>query len=163
MVIGFTAGAFDLLHAGHCLMLAQAKEKCDYLIVGLHSNPNIQRPWKNFPVQSILERFIQLKSSPFVNEIVPYSTEDDLLVILNNFKIDVRFVGEEYKAEHHINCKPCCARNKWSHHNCSNSLFGITLFGIKWKKKPECLRVHKKCQCAQAGTCFKTSACHAVF
>ena len=122
MVIGFTAGAFDLLHAGHCLMLAQAKEKCDYLIVGLHSNPNIQRPWKNFPVQSILERFIQLKSSPFVNEIVPYSTEDDLLVILNNFKIDVRFVGEEYKdvefTGKDLNMRLCYTRRR---HNFSSS------------------------------------------
>jgi glycerol-3-phosphate cytidylyltransferase len=96
MKVGFTCGAFDLLHAGHVLMLTEAKEQCDWLIVGLHTDPTIDRPSKNKPVQSVLERYIQLKALRFVDEIVPYDTEKDLLAILNNFNIDVRIIGEDY-------------------------------------------------------------------
>lgn len=96
MKIGFTCGAFDLLHAGHCLMLAEAREQCDYLIVGLHTDPTIDRPEKNKPVQSVLERYIQLESCRYVDEIVPYDTESDLVTILKNFRIDIRIIGHDY-------------------------------------------------------------------
>ena len=97
MRIGFTASTFDLLHAGHVQMLREAKEQCDYLIVGLQFDPSMDRPEKNKPIQTVVERYIQLKSCKFIDEIVPYATEQDLLDILSSFKINVRIIGEEYK------------------------------------------------------------------
>jgi len=97
MRIGFTCSAFDLLHAGHIDMLRQAKEQCDYLITGLQVDPNIDRPQKNKPVQSIIERYIQLKAVRYVDEIIPYSTEEDLEDLLSMLPINVRIVGEEYR------------------------------------------------------------------
>jgi glycerol-3-phosphate cytidylyltransferase len=97
MKIGFTASCFDLFHAGHVMMLKEAKEQCDYLIVGLQTDPTIDRPTKNKPVQSILERFIQVEGCKYVDQIVPYSTEEDLINLLTSYPIDVRIIGEEYR------------------------------------------------------------------
>ena len=96
MKVGITFSTFDLLHAGHVKMLEEAKTVCDYLIVGLQLDPSIDREEKNAPTQSIVERYIQLKGCKHVDEIVPYITENDLLDVLQSFKIDVRIVGEEY-------------------------------------------------------------------
>jgi glycerol-3-phosphate cytidylyltransferase len=95
--IGFTCSAFDLFHAGHILMLKEAKELCDYLIVGLQVDPSVDRPEKNSPVQTVFERFTQLSACKYVDEIIPYSTEEDLLNLLQTIRIDVRIIGEEYK------------------------------------------------------------------
>jgi glycerol-3-phosphate cytidylyltransferase len=96
--VGITFSAFDLLHAGHIGMLREAAENCDYLIVGLQTDPTIDRPdTKNKPVQTLVERYAQLNALKFVDEIVPYETEQDLLDILELFQINVRFLGEEYK------------------------------------------------------------------
>lgn len=95
--VGITFSAFDLLHAGHIKMLEEAKRQCDYLIVGLQTDPTIDRPEKNRPTQSVVERYIQLQGCKFVDEIVPYATEQDLEDILRSFKIDVRIIGDEYK------------------------------------------------------------------
>ena len=97
MKIGITFSAFDLLHAGHIKMLEEAKQQCNYLICGLQTDPTIDRPEKNKPTQSVVERYIQLKGCRFVDEIVPYTTEQDLEDILQSFKIDVRIVGDEYQ------------------------------------------------------------------
>jgi glycerol-3-phosphate cytidylyltransferase len=97
MRVGFTCSTFDLFHAGHVMMLQEARTKCDYLIVGLQTDPTIDRPEKNKPVQSLLERFIQVKACKYVDEIVPYSTEKELMDILTSFPIDVRIIGEEYR------------------------------------------------------------------
>ena len=97
MKVGITFSTFDLFHAGHVKMLEEAKTQCDYLIVGLHLDPSIERKEKNKPAQSIIERYIQLKGSKHIDEIVPYVTEADLMDILTSFKIDVRIIGEEYK------------------------------------------------------------------
>ena len=97
MKIGFTCSTFDLFHAGHLLMLEEAKKQCDYLIVGLQTDPTIDRPEKNKPIQSVVERFIQLESCKYVDEVVVYATEKDLLDILYSYPINVRIVGEEYK------------------------------------------------------------------
>lgn len=97
MKVGFTCSAFDLLHAGHILMLEEAKKQCDYLIVGLQTDPTIDRPEKNKPIQSITERYIQLKGTKYVDEIIPYATEADLMNILQGVPIDVRILGEEYR------------------------------------------------------------------
>ena len=96
MKIGITFSAFDLFHAGHVKMLEDAKEQCDYLICGLQTNPTLDRPKKNMPVQSVVERYIQLKGCKYVDEIVPYATEQDLEDILRTFKLDVRIIGDEY-------------------------------------------------------------------
>lgn len=97
--VGITFSAFDLLHAGHIKMLEEAKRQCDYLIVGLQTDPTIDRPEKNRPAQTVVERYIQLKGCKFVDEIVPYATEQDLEDILRSFKIDVRIVGNEYREQ----------------------------------------------------------------
>ena len=95
--VGFTASTFDLLHAGHVMMLREAKEQCDYLICGLQIDPALDRPEKNSPIQSIVERYTQLSAIKYVDEIVVYSTERDLLDVLEMYKIDVRILGDEYK------------------------------------------------------------------
>ena len=97
MKIGITFSAFDLLHAGHIKMLEDAKEQCDYLIVGLQTDPTLDRAEKNKPTQTVVERYIQLKGCRFVDEIVPYATEQDLEDVLRSFKIDVRILGIEYQ------------------------------------------------------------------
>ena len=98
MKVGFVASTFDLFHAGHVMMLKEAKAQCDHLIVGLQTDPTIDRPTtKNKPVQTLFERYIQLEACRFIDQIVPYCTEKELLDILLSYKIDVRIVGEEYK------------------------------------------------------------------
>lgn len=95
--IGFTCSTFDLLHAGHITMLEEAKHHCDYLIVGLQNDPTEDRPEKNAPVQTIVERQIQLAAVKYVDEIVVYNTEQDLVDLLLTLPIDVRVLGDEYK------------------------------------------------------------------
>ena len=95
--IGFTCSTFDLLHAGHVTMLEEAKRHCDFLIVGLQNDPTEDRPTKNKPVQSIVERQIQLAAVKYVDEIVIYNTEQDLIDLLLTLPIDVRVLGDEYK------------------------------------------------------------------
>ena len=93
--IGITFSSFDLLHAGHIKMLEEAKTVCDYLIVGLQLDPSYDRPTKNKPTQTVVERYIQLKAVSAVDEIIPYYTEQDLEDILRSFVIDVRIIGED--------------------------------------------------------------------
>lgn len=95
--IGFTCSAFDLLHAGHISMLREASEVCDTLIVGLQVDPSVDRSGKNSPVQSLVERYMQLSAVRYVDEIIPYQTERDLEDILSILHIDVRILGEEYR------------------------------------------------------------------
>jgi len=95
-MIGFTCGAFDLLHAGHVVMFKEAKENCDYLIVGLQTDPSIDRQKKNQPVQSIYERYIQLQAVRYIDEVIPYDTEKSLIDLLESTEIHLRFIGEDY-------------------------------------------------------------------
>lgn len=96
--IGFTCSTFDLLHAGHITMLKEAKSKCDYLICGLQTDPTIDRPnSKNKPIQTLVERWIQLEAVKYVDEIVVYQTEKDLEDLFLTLTMDVRIVGEEYR------------------------------------------------------------------
>ena len=97
MKVGFTCSAFDLLHAGHIQMLREAKEQCDYLICGLQMDPSFDRKEKNSPIQTVVERYTQLKAVSYVDEIIPYLTEADLDDILSMYQIDVRILGEEYR------------------------------------------------------------------
>lgn len=96
---GFTASCFDLFHAGHIMMLREAKQQCEYLIVGLQTDPTIDRPTKNKPIQSIVERFIQLDACKYVDEIITYATEEDLRDILLAYPIDIRILGAEYEGK----------------------------------------------------------------
>mgnify|MGYP001269780089 FL=1 len=97
--IGFTCSTFDLLHAGHVVMLEEAKRHCDYLIVGLQTDPTIDRPDKNTPIQSVVERQIQLSAIKYVDEVVCYTTEADLEDLLLTLPINVRIIGDEYKTK----------------------------------------------------------------
>ena len=99
MKIGFTCSTFDLFHAGHIMMLKEAKTQCDHLIVGLQTDPTIDRDWKNKPVQSVFERYEQLKACKYVDEILVYETEEDLINILLSYPINVRILGQEYEQE----------------------------------------------------------------
>ena len=100
MKIGFTCSCFDLLHAGHILMLKDAKEQCDKLIVGLQTDPSIDRPLtKNKPIQSLRERKIQLEAVRYVDDIFVYETESDLIDLLKLVKPNVRILGSDYKDE----------------------------------------------------------------
>ena len=108
MKTGFTCSTFDLLHAGHVMMLREAKSVCEYLIVGLQVDPTIDRPKeKNQPVQSLVERYVQLASVEYVDEIIPYQTEMDLEDILQMYPIDIRILGEEYR-EYDFTGKDIC-------------------------------------------------------
>lgn len=97
--IGITCSAFDLFHAGHVKMLEEAKGHCDYLIIALQTNPTIDRPNKNKPIQSVVERYIQLAACKWVDQIVPYETEKDLEDIFLTFDIHVRIIGDEYQSK----------------------------------------------------------------
>ena len=97
MRVGITFSAFDLLHAGHVAMLRESKQQCDYLVAGLQLDPTIDRPAKNKPIQTIVERYTQLKAVKYIDEIIPYTTEKDVEDILEMYQIDVRILGEEYK------------------------------------------------------------------
>ena len=99
MRIGFTCSTFDLFHAGHIMMLKEAREQCDYLLVGLQTDPTIDRPYKNNPIQGVFERYIQLKACKYVDEVVVYATEKELLDVLQSYPIDVRILGDEYASK----------------------------------------------------------------
>jgi glycerol-3-phosphate cytidylyltransferase len=109
--IGITFSQFDLLHAGHIAMLSQAKNHCDYLIAGLQNNAQWDRPEKNEPIQSIVERQISLSAVRFVDEIVVYNTEKDLEDILLTLPIDVRILGVEYE-DKEFTGKDICVRQR---------------------------------------------------
>ena len=89
MKVGFTCSSFDLLHSGHTLMLEESKSQCDYLIVGLQTDPTIDRPTKNKPVQTVVERYLQLRACKYVDEIIPYATEQDLEDILSGMHLSL--------------------------------------------------------------------------
>jgi glycerol-3-phosphate cytidylyltransferase len=102
---GIIFGAFDFLHAGHILALKEAKKHCDYLIVGLHVDPSIERKDKTKPVQGILERQIQLSGCKYVDDYIIYETEEDIEVILTNLNIGIRFLGGDYKTREDVTGK----------------------------------------------------------
>ena len=128
MKTGFTCSAFDLLHAGHIQMLRDAKSQCDYLICGLQVDPAMDRETKNSPVQSLVERYIQLAAVKYVDEIIPYETESDLNDILEMLPINIRILGEEYKQKDFTGKDVCRRRgielffNKRDHRFSSSSL-----------------------------------------
>lgn len=117
MKVGFTCSAFDLLHAGHVQMLRDAKDQCDYLICGLQVDPTLDRPEKNAPIQTVVERYTQLKAVSYVDEIIPYVTEGDLEDILSMYHINVRVLGEEYRDKDFTGKDICRKRDIELHFN----------------------------------------------
>lgn len=106
---GIICSAFDLLHAGHVLLLEECKKRCHYLVAGLHVNPQLERKNKNKPTQSLIERQIQLRGCRYIDEIVIYETEKDLEDLLTIYQFDIRFLGEDYKdGKKHITSKDIC-------------------------------------------------------
>jgi len=94
--VGIVASCFDLFHTGHILMLMEAKDECDRLVVALQSDPSVDRPEKNKPIQGLSERYIQLEACKYVDQIIPYDTEADLYNLLAGYDWDVRFLGMDY-------------------------------------------------------------------
>jgi glycerol-3-phosphate cytidylyltransferase len=107
MKLGITFSTFDLLHAGHVQMLREAKTVCDYLIVGLQTDPTIDRPEKNKPVQTLVERYIQLKAISYIDEIIPYEKEQDVIDILELYVPDVRIMGDDYREKDFTGKEEC--------------------------------------------------------
>lgn len=95
--VGFIASAFDLLHPGHLVLLEECKKHCDHLIVALHTNPQLDRPNKNKPIETVFERWVRIRGCRYVDEVIPYETEADLLNMLKILKPEVRFLGSDYK------------------------------------------------------------------
>lgn len=127
-VVGITFSTFDLLHAGHIAMLREAKEQCDHLICCLQVDPSLDRPEKNSPVQTLVERWTQLQGVKYVDEIIPYQSEQDVEDILQLFNIDIRIIGSEYKHGKFTGRAICAARgieiffNKRDHRFSSSDL-----------------------------------------
>lgn len=132
---GFTCSAFDLLHAGHILMLEEARSQCDYLIVGLQNDPSIDRATKNTPIQSLVERYLQLKAVKYVDEIVVYNTEKDLEDLLMILPIKVRFVGEEYKDKELTGRDICNKRGIEVYYNKREHSFSTTELRVRIARK----------------------------
>jgi glycerol-3-phosphate cytidylyltransferase len=127
MKVGFTCSTFDLFHAGHIMMLKEARTQCDYLIVGLQTDPTIDRPLeKNKPVQSVFERFEQLKACRYVDEILVYATEKDLVDILLSYPIDVRILGNEYEHKNFTGRNECVERGIQFYFNKRDHSFSTT-------------------------------------
>ena len=127
MKTGITFSTFDLLHAGHIGMLREARSNCDYLIVGLQTDPTIDRPdSKNPPVQTLVERYTQLKAVGYVDEIIPYQTERDLKDILEMYHINVRILGEEYREQDFTGKDICRKRGIELHFNKREHRFSTT-------------------------------------
>lgn len=133
--IGITCSSFDLLHAGHIKMLEEAYNNCDYLIVALQTDPTIDRPNKNKPIQSLVERYIQLKGCKFVDEIIPYQTEEELEEIFLSFNLDVRFIGSDYLNKDFTAKKICEHLNIDIHYNSRNHNFSSSGLRNKIKDK----------------------------
>jgi glycerol-3-phosphate cytidylyltransferase len=111
LIKGITFGAFDLCHAGHAFLFEYCKRHCDYLIVGLHVNPSLERDNKNAPVMSLLERQILVKSNRYVDEIFCYETERDIEIILSTHDLNVRFLGDDYKSKDFTGKLICTLKN----------------------------------------------------
>lgn len=124
--VGFTCSAFDLCHAGHSIMLEEAKTQCDYLIVGLQTDPTLDRSTKNHPVQDVVERQILLRANKFVDEIIVYTTESELEKILRALPIDVRILGDEYRAKEFTGRSICVERDIEIYFNSRNHSFSTT-------------------------------------
>jgi len=122
VVVGFTASSFDLMHAGHVVMLQESKQLCDYLIIGLLTDPTLDRPdTKNKPIQSIFERYVQVASCQYVDEVIPFESEKDLEDMIQTINPDIRICGEEYKNKEHTGKGLCHIHYNKRRHSFSTS------------------------------------------
>lgn len=143
MKIGFNCSSFDLFHAGHVTMLKMEKELCDYLKVALQVDPSIDRPGsKNKPVQSMYERYSQLQACKYVDEILVYDTEDDLLNLIKSQTIHIRFLSEEYKDRDFTGKEYCLNNGIELHYHLRQHTFSSTelrerIFNIELEKQKE--------------------------
>ena len=138
--IGITCSTFDLFHAGHVIMLEEAKRQCDYLIAAIQVDPTIDRKSKNKPVQSIIERQIQVSSCKHVDEIIVYSTEKELEDFFMALPIDIRILGEEYKDTDYTGKDICMKRGIELHFNKRDHFFSSSdlrqrVFDVETKKR----------------------------
>jgi glycerol-3-phosphate cytidylyltransferase len=138
MKVGITFSTFDLLHAGHVQMLREAKSYCDYLICGLQMDPSADRAEKNAPVQTIVERYTQLKGIKYVDEIIPYCSEKDVEDILTMYDIDVRILGEEYRDKEFTGKDICRKRDIDLHFNKRDHRFSSSDLRKRVAERQEC-------------------------
>jgi|TARA_Y100000991_G_C21937488_1_gene333680 glycerol-3-phosphate cytidylyltransferase len=126
MIVGITFSSFDLFHSGHVAMLKEAKSNCDHLMVGVQTDPTIDRPEKNKPIQSVFERYVQLEGCKYIDQIVPYATEKEIEDILLTYKIDKRFIGEEYKTKEFTGKQLCVDNDIELYYNKRQHSFSTT-------------------------------------
>ena len=126
MIIGITFSSFDLFHSGHVAMLKEAKANCDHLMVGVQTDPTVDRPEKNKPIQSVFERYVQLEGCKYIDQIVPYATEKEIEDILLTYKINKRFIGEEYKTKEFTGKQLCVDNDIELYYNKRQHSFSTT-------------------------------------
>ena len=126
MIVGITFSSFDLFHSGHVAMLKEAKANCDHLMVGLQTDPTVDRPEKNKPIQSVFERYVQLEGCKYIDQIIPYSTEKEIEDILLTYNIDIRFIGEEYKEKEFTGKQLCIDKDIKLYYNKRQHSFSTT-------------------------------------
>jgi|TARA_Y200000002_G_scaffold111719_1_gene91517 glycerol-3-phosphate cytidylyltransferase len=126
LIIGITFSSFDLFHSGHVAMLKEAKANCDHLMVGVQTDPTVDRPEKNKPIQSVFERYVQLEGCKYIDQIVPYATEKEIEDILLTYKIDKRFIGEEYKTKEFTGKQLCVDNDIELYYNKRQHSFSTT-------------------------------------
>ena len=126
MIVVITFSSFDLFHSGHVAMLKEAKSNCDHLMVGVQTDPTIDRPEKNKPIQSVFERYVQLEGCKYIDQIVPYATEKEIEDILLTYKIDKRFIGEEYKTKEFTGKQLCVDNDIELYYNKRQHSFSTT-------------------------------------
>jgi len=135
-IIGFTCSTFDLFHAGHVVMLQESKDLCDYLVVGLLTDPTNDRPdTKNKPIQSTMERYVQISACQYVDEIVPFESEQDLVDLILTINPDIRIVGEEYKGTDHTGAGLCPIHYNKRRHSFSTTQLRERVLKTMGKKK----------------------------
>ena len=133
--VGFTCSCFDLFHSGHVAMLEEAKKNCDHLIAGLQVDPSINRPDKNKPIQSLIERQLQLRACKYIDEIIVYKTEEDLETLLKTLPIDIRFLGQEYSNRDFTGKDICMAKSIEIYYN--SRLHGFSSSELRGRIKDE--------------------------
>ncbi len=137
-IVGFTCGAFDLFHAGHAIMLEEARSQCDHLVVGIQSDPSADRPEKNKPIQAYDERIIMVRSIKYVDEVILYDTEDDLVMILEEMNPDLRILGADWKGKEFtghelpIKCYFNSREHNWSSSNLRRRVYEAEKAIIDW-------------------------------
>ena len=133
--VGFTCSCFDLFHSGHGAMLEEAKKNCEHLIAGLQVDPSINRPDKNKPIQSLIERQLQLRACKYIDEIIVYKTEEDLETLLKTLPIDIRFLGQEYSNRDFTGKDICMAKSIEIYYN--SRLHGFSSSELRGRIKDE--------------------------